>query len=128
MIKKVTLIISVASLCLLSIMMNAVNPTEVGPFGILIFFGLSYLSLVGLVAYFLFILSRVYMIIARHIVGRKLIASLSFIKSTYYSAVISMGIVIVLGLQTVASLGLYQLLLVGLLVFIGCLYIAKRIS
>lgn len=125
MLKRVVIILTVVSLCLLLILMNVVNPAGIGPFGILIFFALLYMSLFGLVAYFIFILNRLSIRLMSILVPRKPLSRLSFVRACYYALVISFGPVILIGLRTVASMGPYQTLLTVLLVVIGCVYVSR---
>ena len=52
---------------------------------------------------------------------------LSFRRSYYFSTVLAAAPVMLIGLQSVGSVGIYEFILVMLFVVIGCVYIAKRI-
>lgn len=47
-------------------------------------------------------------------------------RSYYFASVIALAPVMVVGMQSVGEVGLYELLLVILFVGIACVYIAKR--
>lgn len=128
MLERVVTIITLVSLCLLAVIINAANPTGVGPFGILAFFALSYLSLFGLVAYLIFNLNRVISNLSSVFMIKKPVSLMSFKKSSYYSSVISAGPVILVGIRTVGNVGIYEVLLTILFVGVGCVYIARRTS
>lgn len=127
MLKKVIPIITVVSLCLLIILLSTTAPSSVGPFGILIVFILGYMSSLGVVTYFLysmsFALSRLSSVMG---VSRPIIR-LGFQRAYYYSTVIAAGPIMLIGFQSVGSIAIYEIVLVGLFIGIGCVYIAKRI-
>jgi hypothetical protein len=52
---------------------------------------------------------------------------MSFRRAYYFSTVLAAAPVMLVGLQSVGSIGIYELILVILFEVIGCLYIAKRI-
>lgn len=126
MLERAITITTIASLCLLIITLNVVTPTGIGPFGILIFFGLTYLSLLGVVTYFIFIINRLVVHLASAFTVKKPLGVISFKKACYYGLMISAGPVILLGLQTVDAVGIYEVFLTLLFVSVGCVYISKR--
>lgn len=126
MLERVIAISSITSLCLLVIILNVVTPTDIGPFGILAFFGLSYLFLWGVVTYFIFIFSKLAAHLASAFTAKKPLTALRFKKAAYFGVIIAAAPVILLGLQTVGSIGMYEVLLTLLFVAVGCFYIAKR--
>ncbi len=126
MLKKVVFSITVASLCLLIILLNAVTPTSIGPFGVLAVFAFAYLSLLGVMTFFVFYISRIVTHLSAAFTVKKPIQALSFKKSYYYSTIIAAAPIMLIGLQSVGSIGFYELLLVAIFVIIGCVYITKR--
>lgn len=127
MIKKIIIIITIISLCLLIVLLNTTTPTVVGPFGILAIFVFAYLSLLGIVAYFLYGISRLLSSLSRSFMPRRPFESLTIKKSYYYSTVISAAPIMLIGSQSVGSISIYELLLIVFFVIVGCLYISKRI-
>ena len=59
---------------------------------------------------------------------KKPIERLSLRRSYYYATVIAATPIMIIGLQSVGSIGVYELLLVIIFAAIGCLYISKRIN
>lgn len=128
MFKKILLLISIASLCLLFVVLNTTIPTSAGPVGVLSVFVFAYMSSLGAVTYFLFGISKVVSYLSVAVVSRKPIEPLSFKRSYYYSTVIAAAPVLLLALQSVGAIGIYESLLVMIFVLIGCLYVSKRVD
>ncbi len=118
---------TVASLCLLAVLLNITTPATAGPFGILVIFVFAYLSLLGVVTYFLYGISYVVAHLSTLFVVRRPFEVLTLKRSYYYSTVIAAAPVMLIGLQSVGTVGIYEFLLISIFVIIGCLYVSKRI-
>lgn len=127
MLQRTIATITLASLCLLSLMLVLTTPASAGPFGLLVIFISAYLTSLGLVSFFLYGLSRVISHVARGFAARKPLQPLSFRRSYYYSTVLGAVPVMLIGLQSVGAVGVYEVILVLLFAVIGCIYITKRI-
>jgi len=128
MLKIIISITSIISFILLIILLNITTPVSAGPFGILAIFIFAYLSLVGLITYFLYYISKLFAHLFIFFVYRKPLETLSLKRAYYYSTIIAAAPIMIMGLQSVGSVGFYELLLVTIFVIIGCLYISKRIN
>lgn len=128
MLQKVVTISAITSLCLLAILLNVSTPTSIGPFGILVVFILAYTSLLGVVTYFFYSLSRFIVNLSTAFTVKKPLIAISFKRAYYYSTVVSATPIMLIGLQSVGAIGLYEVVLVLLFTIIGCVYITKRIS
>lgn len=128
MLKRIVAITTVLSLCLIFIILNTSVPTSIGPFGILSVFILAYLSSLGVVTYFLYAVSRLISHLSSAFTVKKPIGAINFRKSYYYSTVIAAAPILLIGLQSVGSIGAYEVILVMVFVIIGCIYITKRIQ
>ena len=128
MIKTLITIVSIISFCLLAILLNVTTPLTAGPLGILIIFIFAYLSLVGFFTYILRISSMAAAHLSTMFVPRKPIEELSFRRSYYYSTVVASGPIMIVGLLSVGSVGIYEILLIIIFIIIGCLYVSKRIN
>ena len=127
MLQRVLALISIASLCLLATMLTTTTPATVGPFGLLVIFITAYLSFVGLISFFLYGLNRIINLVRgdrRTQPG----SQLSFRRAYYFSTIIAVAPVLLIGLQSVGSVGWYEVVLVLIFVGLGCLYVSKRIS
>lgn len=127
MLAKTIAIITACSLSVLGLILNLTTPATAGPFGILAIFIFAYMSSLGLMTYFLYGASRVVSHLASAFTVKKPLAPIPFKKAYYYSTVVAAAPVMLIGLQSVGSIGIYEFVLVLLFVVIGCLYIAKRI-
>ena len=128
MLKIIILIITVSSLCLLGILLITTTPATAGPFGLLAVFILAYLSLIGVVALLLTGFSRIIAYLATVMISRKPFEVLTLKRAYYYSTIIAAAPIMLIGLQSVGSVGLYEYLLMVIFIVIGCLYISKRIN
>lgn len=52
---------------------------------------------------------------------------LTYKRAYYFSTVIAAAPVMLIGLQSVGSIGIYEILLVALFTVVGCIYISKRL-
>ena len=127
MLKKIVAVTTIASLCLLVILLNVTAPTTVGPFGILVIFILGYLSSLGVMTYFLYSISRITAHLAVTFTVKRPLQAMPFRHAYYYSTVIAAAPIMLIGLQSVGSIGIYEFVLVLLFLVIGCVYITKRI-
>jgi hypothetical protein len=127
MLKKIVAIMTIASLCLLLLLLNITAPTSVGPFGILAVFIFSYLASLGICTYLIFFVSRLVTYLSVTLTVKKPISALTFRDAYYYSTVVAIAPVMLVGLQSVNAIGIYEYGLVALFVVIGWLYITKRI-
>ena len=119
---------ALASLCLLVFILDTTTPLTAGPLGILVVFVLAYVLSVMVIAYFIYWISILANRISSVLISRKPFEILELRKSYYYSSVISAAPVMLIGLQSVGSVGFYEIFLVSLFVIIGCLYISKRVN
>lgn len=127
MIKKIIITITIVSLCLLIVLLNTTTPASAGPFGILAIFVFIYLFSLGVITYLLYGTSRLIAYLSRNFMFRKPFIPWSIKKSYYYSTVISAAPTMLIGLQSVGSINIYEILLVSFFIIIGCLYISKRV-
>jgi hypothetical protein len=127
MVKKIIIIITVISLCLLAVLLNTTTPTVAGPFGILAIFVFAYLSLLGVVTYFIYGASRLSYRLSKLFMFRKPLELLTIKKSLYFSTIISAAPIMLIGFQSVMVVGVYELLLVAFFVVVGCIYVSKKI-
>lgn len=126
MINVIISIITIFSLCTLVVLLNITTPVTAGPFGILAVFIFAYIFLVVLVAYFLQGVSRVISHLTVMFISKKPFETISPKRSYYYSTVIAAAPVMLVGLQSVGVVGIYEYILVSTFVIIGCFYISKR--
>jgi hypothetical protein len=127
MLQRVIAIITVVSLCLLTLMLVTTTPASAGPFGLLLLFISAYLTFLGLISFFLFGISRVIVYASAGFTMRRPMQAMSFRRAYYYSTVLAAAPVMLVGLQSVGAVGIYEFILVVLFEVIGCIYITRRI-
>ena len=128
MIKILTAIATLVSFCLLIFLLNTTTPVTAGPFGILAIFVFAYLILFVVIAYFLYVISRLIARLSISLISRRPFEPLTLKRSFYYSSIISAAPIMIVGIQSVGSIGVYELLLIAIFVSIGCLYISKKVK
>lgn len=127
MLQRILALTTFASLCLLSWMLVTTTPATAGPFGLLLIFISAYLAALGLISFFLFGIGRIVAYVASGISARKPLKGMSFRKAYYFSTILAAAPVMLIGLQSVGSIGVYEVILVLIFEVIGCVYISKRI-
>lgn len=123
---KFLLLAMTLSLFLLILLLQYTTPTRAGAIGILCVFILTYIFIVSLLSFLMYGISRIIVKASRLFAVRKPLEVMSLKRAYYFSSVIGLAPVILIGMQSVGSLGIYEVGLVVLLVVIGCIYIAKR--
>lgn len=119
--------VTIVSFCLLVGMLISTNPTDAGPFGILVVFIFSYVSLIGIVTLFLYYANRSVVSLSRSFLVRKPLMKMSAKRAYYYSTVIALAPIMLIGLQSVGDITFYEIALVVLFVAVGVLYVSKRV-
>lgn len=120
--------LSIIAAIALFVLVNVVSPTAAGPLGLLAVFLLLYIAVLGLVTFILYGVSALLRRFSKLVITRRPWRRLTLLEAYYYSSVVSIAPVIFLGMQSVAAIGIYDVLLVSVLVGLGCFYIAKRIK
>ena len=111
-------LISFASLIAVVIilaMINLTTPTEVGPLGVLVFFIMVYLVVLGVV--------NLLVIFFRRMMGHKERTR----KENYFAAMIAFGPVMLLLTQSFGVLNLATIAMTVMFVVLGCFVISKRL-
>lgn len=127
MLQRAIALITLASLILLSLMLVLTTPASAGPFGLLMLFISAYLTFLGLISFFLYGASRIIRYATAGFTMKKPIQPISFRRAYYFSTILAAAPVMLIGLQSVGSVGIYELILVALFEVVGCVYITKRI-
>jgi hypothetical protein len=118
----------VVSAVLLAVVLRTTQPATVGPLGILAVFVLMYVLVLGVATFLLFGASKVIYRISSLVTVKKPIHSLSLVRTYYFASVLALAPVMLIGMQSVGEVGIYDVLLVVIFVVIACIYISKRTS
>jgi len=127
MLPRIIATLSLASLCLLSAMLTFTTPASAGPFGLLVIFVTAYLTFIGLISFFLFGISHLITTVSTGMTVRKPITAMPFRRAYYFSTVLAAAPVMILALQSVRSIDVYELLLVIIFEVVACVYVSRRI-
>jgi len=128
MLPRIIATLSLASLCLLSWMLAFTSPADAGPFGLLVIFITAYLAFVGVISFFLFGINRFIRMVTAGMTLRRPFAAVSFKRAYYFSTVLAAAPVMLVGLQSVQAIGVYEVILVTLFEVVACLYISRRMG
>ena len=110
----------------LVIILNFTTPAQAGAVGILSAFILAYIVVVSVMSFFMYGIAKI-LFRAVSIVGvNPKLTPLTLRRAYYFSSVIGLAPVLLLSMQSVGTLSVYEFGLVFLLVMIGCVYVAKR--
>lgn len=115
----------IACISLMSII-NLTTPSQAGAIGILSVFISAYIMILCILSFFIYGIAKIMSKAASIASANSKLGSLTLRRSYYFSSVISIAPIIILSMQSVGSIGAYELGLVFLLITIGCLYVAKR--
>lgn len=111
---------------LLVSILYSTQPSTIGPFGILLVFILMYVTTLSSVTFFLYF-GR--MVLLRALQSNRLSRRLtlwSIGQSYYFSSVVALAPVMLIGMGSVGKVGIYEFGLVVVFVSIVCFYITKR--
>jgi len=122
---KIAAISSFVSILVLVVVLNTTEPTNIGPVGVLAVFALIYIAFVGIFVLLIKALSYIFAKIPR-LLGTKKYEQLSDKKIYYYGSVVASTPVLLIGMQSIDKLGIYDVALVLLFVSMACFYISKR--
>lgn len=127
MLPRIIATLSLASLTLLSAMLTFTTPASAGPFGLLVIFITAYLTFIGLISFFLFGISQLIASISAGMTVRKPIIAMPFRRAYYFSTVLAAAPVMLIALQSVRPIDIYELLLVIIFEVVACMYVSRRI-
>ncbi len=125
---KLLFIAGLVSAGLLLLLLNLTTPSNAGAFGIFAIFLLGYVVVMVVTTYCLWFLTKMLVRFSSQVAFlRRTHPAMTLRRSYYYASVIALAPVIIVSLQSVGNIGLYEIVLVILFVALGCLYVAKRI-
>lgn len=126
MLNKIISAVGIISAGILLYILQETTPTEAGAMGVLAVFLLSYITLTIVLTYFIFWLYRLVDKVFYSDKQQSSIDRFDLRKSYYFSSVLALGPVMMVSLSSVGRGGLMEYGLVGLLLFLGCIYVSKR--
>lgn len=109
-------------------MLTFTTPATAGPFGLLVIFITAYLTFIGLISFFLYGISKLIASVSAGMTVRKPITAMTFRRAYYFSTVLAAAPVMLIGLQSVQPINIYELLLVVIFEVVACVYVSRRIK
>lgn len=110
----------------LAVILQTTTPTSIGPLGILIVFILMYVVVLGVLTFTLAGGSRLLVRMASTLTVQRPLQPLGLRRAYYFSSALALAPVMLIGMQSVGEVGVYDVLLVALFITMACVYIAKR--
>lgn len=126
MLKRILAAATVISCVIICGLLVMTTPSESGPLGILAFFVFMYLAALGVLTFLFYGISLFIAKATVTITRKPAIGRLAFRKAYYYASAAALAPVMLIAMQSVNQIGVYQFLLVLLFVMMAWVYIAKR--
>lgn len=126
MIARIIAIMGVISTILLVSIFYSTQPSTIGPFGILLVFILMYVVTLSSMTFFLYFGRMLLLKVLQSNYLSRRFTPWSIGQSYYFSSVIALGPVMLIGMGSVGKVGVYEVGLVVVFVSIVCFYITKR--
>lgn len=117
---------SIGALVVLIALLYTTTPATIGPLGLLLVFIMIYTLVLGALTFFVFGLSRLGTRLSSVLSLSRPLRPLTLKRAYYYCSVIALAPVMLLGMQSVGAIGVYEVVLVVLFTIIACVYIARR--
>lgn len=128
MLGKILSIGSVIAAVALVFLLNQTTPNQAGPLGVLIIFLLMYIIALGGMTFAIHGISRVIAKLSSSVAVKRPLRIITLKQSYYYGSIVALAPVMLIGMQSVSGINVYDILLVGFFVIIGIVYISRRIS
>lgn len=113
---RLIIIVSIIGLAALTLMLNLTSPTDIGPFGVLLFFTTLYISLFGVIS--LLMLAFYYLAMKKTTLRN---------KDYLYSAVLAFGPIMVLMARSFGAINIWTISLIILFLFLAEFLVMKRV-
>lgn len=121
MLRKVLTLSTISAAVLLVIIFQTTTPASIHPFGILFVFILLYVFILGVLTFLVYHILH----LGAHL-KKDGGNSVSFRRTYLLSSVLALAPVILLGIQSVGSLTVYEVFLIIVFEFFACFYVIKR--
>lgn len=123
---KFIAISGIVAVVLLAIVLQLTTPATIGPLGLLFVFIMLYMAALSVLTFLIFAVSWASARAGNSLTVRRPVQPLSLRQAYYYGSIVALAPVMLLGMQSVGAVGIYETVLVVLFAVLGCVYIAKR--
>jgi hypothetical membrane protein len=127
MVGKIVVFSTLIAFVVLMIVLQTTNPSTAGPLGLLAVFFLLYVIFIGVTTELVWVGSHVVSWLSRRLRTRRPVRTLPLNTAYYYSTVLALGPAMMLAMQSIGSLGIYEILLIVAFLAVGILYVSRRI-
>lgn len=124
---KYVLLVTSISIVIFSLILINTDPSKIGPLGILAVFVLLYIITLSLFSYLIFFASNIMSRVRVHF-GLKGIEGWTFIKCYLFGSVVAIGPIVILGISSLGSVSIYEIILVVLFLVISCFFVSKKVN
>lgn len=114
------IILSLVSAIFLAVMMNITTPSDIGPFGVLVFFTLFYVFCLGITI----TLCRGVLMLKKKMQKKEVGDTTK--KSYFYGSILAFAPILLVFMRSFGELNVLEILLVVLFVIVSCFYISKK--
>ena len=129
MLQRSIALLTIVSVLMLLVLVTTTSPANAGPVGILGFFVFMYGAALGVLTFLFRFLGMVLIkIVPKNRMRALLGQGVTFRKSYYYATVAASIPVMVMAMQTVGEIGIYQILLIIFFVVVAWIFVANRTS
>lgn len=128
MLGKILSIGSVIAVITLVFLLNQTTPNRAGPLGVLAIFVLTYIVALSALTFTIHGIGRLVARLSASVTVKRPLHAVSLKQSYYYGSMVALAPVMLIGMQSVSGINIYDVLLVGFFVVIGLIYISRRIS
>lgn len=126
MIGKLLVGIGIISGIILVVILNTTTPATAGAFGILSVFIFTYLTTVSVLSFVVYGVSKGVSVVENKMMHNSQRSGMRLQRAYYFATILSLAPVIIISLQSVGGVGVYELGLTLLFVALGCVYVTKR--
>lgn len=126
MFSRILAIIGVGAAIGLGYMLQATTPTEAGAIGVLAVFLLLYVTLVSVLAFFMYFVHKLVVKLFFGDIERRVTTVFTLKRSYYYSSILALGPVMLISLRSVGKDGVLEVFLVIALLVLGCVYVSRQ--
>lgn len=126
MFKRLLALTGLVSTGVLLLFINTTPPSRAGASGILLVFILIYIIITTIATYILITISKFYMLVSKKTKKSYRHTQLGVDKAYQFASVLSLGVMMVIGMRSVGSVGIYEILLVIVFMSLGCIYVYRR--
>lgn len=110
----------------LLIVLQVTTPSTIGSLGLLFVFILMYVIALSALTFLLRFANRTARKLTSSLVTRRPMGELNLQRSYYYASILALGPVMLVAMQSVGVVSVYDVLLIAAFIGLACFYVAKR--